>query len=435
MNVFHGADQIRHLLRRHAAPVGNSAADLDGLVDLAGDAEIVMLGTPSQGMREANELRLELSRRLIIERGFHAVATDGDWLEARSLDRFARGGVESWECSGFPAWHWDNPGMRDFAGWLRETNRRRVDGGVGVYGLDVFGLHRSMNGIVGLLGGVDAALAARVTRLYGGIDRFGRDPQNYGLLPVGGVGDEIRGLLVDGLAERWARDAAGLRSDESTAVDGDFIRKWNGRMEGEAWRYFRAMFRSYASSWNHRCLAMMRVIESLAAHLRETRGAVRIIVWAHNSLVGDARATELSWRGEISLGALARDRFGERCRLVGCTSHSGRVTAAAEWMGRPVSQKVPVAPEGSCERLFHRLGLPAFWLDLSRADEVAEILAKPRLQRGIGPVYRPSHGTRVNWFSAMCSAQFDALVHFDRTNPVAAPITVPGSKRGHTVAT
>ena len=434
MNAFHGADRIRQILRSHAAPLGNPASDLDGLVDRVGDAEIVLIGTPSHGMREADEWRIELSRRLIIDRGFNAVATDRDWLEARSLDRFGREGAESLECCGFPGWQWDNPGMRGFASWLRETNHRRRDGGVGVYGLDLFGLQRAMNAIVGLLGGIDPSLAARAISLYSGIDRFGRDPQNYGLLPGDGMGDEVRGLLVDRLAERWAGDAVGPGAATGLGVDGDFIRQWNARMQTDAWHYFRAMFRSYASSWNHRCLGMMRVIESLAAHLRETRGAARVIVWAHNSLAGDARATELSWRGETSLGALARDLFGDRCRLVGCTSHSGKVTAAAEWMGSPVFQKVPVAPEGSCERLFHRLGIPAFWLDLARGDELAEILAKPLLQRGIGTVYRPSHGTRVNWFSASCSAQFDALVHFDRTSPLAAPATVPGLRRGRTVA-
>lgn len=434
MNAFYGADHIRQLLRCRAVPVGNSAADLDGLVNLVGDAELVLLGTPSLGMREASELRIELTRRLIVERGFNALATDGDWLVGRSVDRFARGECEGWECAGFPEWEWDHPGMRDFAGWLREGNRRRLDGGVGVYGLDVFGLHRSMNELVRELGGIDPALAARVRRLYGGIDRYGRDPQNYGLLAGGGVGDEVCGRLVDRLAERWGEDAAGLRAAGWAGVDGDFIRKWTDRMEAEAWQYFRAMFRSYASSWNQRCLALMGVIESLAEHLRATRGGARIIVWAHNALAGDAGATELSWRGETSLGALAREFFGDGCRIVGCTGHSGRVTAAAEWMGRAVSQKVPVAPEGSCERLFHRLGIPAFWLDLSREDEVGEMLAKPRLQRGIGTVYRPSHGTRVNWFNAACSAQFDALAHFERSNPVIVPAAVEGKGLVRTVA-
>jgi erythromycin esterase-like protein len=432
MSAIRGADGIRQRLRCRAAPVGNSTADLDGLAELVGDAEVVVLGTPSQGMREANDLRFELSRRLIAGRGFHAVAMDADWMEGRRLDRLARGGSGWLECSGFPAWEWDHPGMREFMDRLAETNRRRDDGGVGVYGLDLFGLRRAMNGIVRMLGGIDPALAARAVRLYGGIDRFGRDPQNYGLLA--GVEDDVRRLLVDRLAECWACDADPVHEADAGGVDGGFIRKWNARMGEEAWPYFRAMFRSYTSSWNHRCLAMMRMLESLAAHLRETRGAARIIVWAHNSLAGDARATELSWRGETSLGALARERFGDRCRLVGCTSHAGKVTAAAEWMGRPVSQKVPAAPEGSCERLFHRLGMPAFWLDLSREDEVAEILAKPLLQRGIGAVYRPAHGTRVNWFSACCALQFDAVVHLDSASPVLAKAAGPGAGPGISTA-
>lgn len=424
MNGSTGEKQLVHVLRRCVVPLRGAVGEFDGLREFCGDAEVVVLGAPSSGMREPFEQRAMITRRLVEECGFDAVALEADWLATRRLDRFVRGNRDEsgphavlGAFGGFPSWCWRHAGMLRFIEWLREFNRTNQRGAfTRLCGLDLYGLHRSMNEIVFHLGQRDRSLAAAVRSGYGHVDRFGRDPQNYGLVSCQEMDDKTRSALVRLLAAKRERESARLRETD-TGADG-FTAHGNERLGSGARGYYRSMFRSYTSSWNQREFMMMAVLSDLAAHLREVRGRARIVVWTHNSHAGDARATELSWRGETSLGALARDHFGKNCRLVGFTSHTGRVTAADGWLRKPRSRAVLSAPQGSVEHLFHQLGLPAFWCDLTTAEQGSGILSRPRLQRGIGLVYHPVHGTRGNWFNACVSGQFDAVVHCEHTRAI-----------------
>lgn len=435
MNGSSGDKQLVHALRRRVVPLRGALDFCDGLRDFAGDAEVVVLGAPSHGMREPFERRAMITRWLVEECGFNALALEADWLATRRLDRFVRGrggeddphaALEAF--GGFPSWCWRHAGMRRFIEWLRGFNRTNPRGAViGLCGLDLYGLHRSMNDIVFHLGQRDRLLAAAVRAGYGHVDRFGRDPQNYGLVSCQEMDDATRCRLVHLLAVEREREAA--RLTEADAQADEFTTRWNARLGSGAGWHYRAMFRSYTSSWNHREKMMMEVLSDLAAHLRQSQGKARIVVWTHNAHAGDARATELSWRGETSLGALVRDQFEGNCRLVGFTTHSGRVTAADGWLRRPRSRAVRAAPLGSIENLFHQVGLPAFWCDFTKPDETTGILSRPRLQRGIGLVYHPVHGTRGNWFNACVTGQFDAVIHGEHTR-ATEPLHAVTRQRG-----
>jgi len=177
------------------------------------------------------------------------------------------------------------------------------------------------------------------------------------------------------------------------------------------------MFRGRASSWNLRDRHMVETIEALVAHLNGSRHP-KAIVWAHNSHLGDARATEMSQHGELNVGQLVRERFEEEAILIGFSTHHGSVTAASDW-GEPAERKnVRPALHGSYEELFHQTGLSRFWIDLRNAGDKVGILYGPRLERAIGVIYRPETERLSHYFYARLPKQFDAIIHIDETRAV-----------------
>ncbi len=160
-------------------------------------------------------------------------------------------------------------------------------------------------------------------------------------------------------------------------------------------------------------------LDALLRHLGRRTDHPRVVVWEHNSHIGDARATEMGWRGELNVGQLARERHGnEEVALVGFTTHDGTVTAASDWDLPPRRRRVvPALPDGY-ERLLHETGLGDFWLWLDHGTPAAAALDDPRLERAIGVVYRPESERASHWFRAHLPTQFDAVIHVDRSTAV-----------------
>jgi erythromycin esterase-like protein len=181
--------------------------------------------------------------------------------------------------------------------------------------------------------------------------------------------------------------------------------------------YYRAMFQGSVQSWNIRDRHMMSTLEALIAHVSRTNGEARAVVWAHNSHVGDARATSMAARGELNVGQLSRQHFHTRCRSIGFTTHTGTVTAASNWDDPAERMTVRPSLAGSYERLFHEVGLPAFLLPLSDRS-LRATLETPRLERAIGVIYRPETERASHYFTARLPHQFDAIVHIDTTSAV-----------------
>ena len=202
------------------------------------------------------------------------------------------------------------------------------------------------------------------------------------------------------------------------AADEFFFAEQNARLVKNAEQYYRKMFRSNASSWNQRDEHMMETLVELVAHLQSQQGSAKVVVWAHNSHLGDARATEMSQRGELNIGQLVRQAFPYQSKLIGFTSYTGTVTAASGWHLPAERKNVPPGIEGSYEKLFHQVGIPKFWLDFSRENSAVEALRSARLERAIGVVYLPESERQSHYFKADLVAQFDAILHFDLTRAV-----------------
>jgi erythromycin esterase-like protein len=233
-----------------------------------------------------------------------------------------------------------------------------------------------------------------------------------------GVGEPCRRRVFEQLVELRRRAGAYLARDGSAAEDEYFFAEQNAAVVANAEEYYRTMFGDRAGSWNQRDRHMADTLDELLAHLDRHGGSAKVVVWAHNSHVGDARSTEMAQRGELNIGQLMRERHGADAVRVGFTTYSGTVTAASDWGGPAERMRVRPAAPNSWEALFHETGIPSFMLARLKEGASSHALRDPRLERAIGVIYRPRTERASHWFSASVSMQFDALVHIDGTRAV-----------------
>jgi erythromycin esterase-like protein len=396
------------------------------LIDAIGDARVVLLGEATHGTHEFYRERAFITRRLIAERGFNAVAIEGDWPDTYRINRYVRGVGHDEDTIGslsdfgrFPTWMWRNADVLDFVGWLRTHNDARPPGWrTGFYGLDLYSLRSSAQAVLAYLDKVDPDAARRARARYGCFDRFGDELQRYGYAASFGLSPSCEREVVAQLVDLHQRRAEYASRNGRIAPDDYFFAEQNARLVRNAEMYYRTMFHGHVESWNLRDRHMTETIGELLAFLERVRPGARLVVWAHNSHLGDARATEMGARGELNVGQLVRAKFGSSAALVGFTTHHGTVTAASEWDGPAHRKHVRPSLAASYERLFHEVGISRFLLRLRTDAELATALEGPRLERAIGVLYLPETERQSHYFHARLSEQFDYVLHFDETRAV-----------------
>jgi erythromycin esterase-like protein len=412
-------------LKKMAWPLTGARQDYDPLLEQIGDSNFALLGEASHGTHDFYRQRAEITKRLITEKDFTAVAAEADWPDAYRVNRFVRGEPGDSEAvealSGFkrfPTWMWRNADVLDFLGWLRHHNDLLPPGKIraGFYGLDLYSLYESIAAVLQYLDKVDPEAARRARYRYACFDHFGEDVQRYGYEAEFGLSpsceDEVIEQLVElrkKAAERFLRE--GLPDNEL------FFAEQNARVIRNAEQYYRMMFQNNVTSWNLRDRHMTETLEALFTHLKRRDGHAKLVVWAHNSHLGDARATELGRRGEWNVGQLARERYGRDAVLVGFTTYTGTVTAASNWNGPAEQKRVrPALPE-SWEALFHKLAIPDFLWNVTDGS-TAIAIPEPLLERAIGVIYMPDIERVSHYFQADLQRQFDSILHFDVTRAV-----------------
>src|SRR5438876_7398556 len=402
------------ILRKSLHPLVGSAEDYDPLLEIVSDARFVLLGEASHGTHEFYRERAEITKRLIAEQGVTAVAAEADWPDAYRVNLFVRGegGDETAaealdDFRRFPTWMWRNADVIDFVGWLREWNDALPPGAakVGFYGLDLYSLYTSMGSVLAYLDEVDPDAAVRARRRYACFDHFNRDPQVYAYETTFGGAEPCERQAVEQLVELHNRAAELARSDGWLAQDLQFYAEQNARLVANAEAYYRAVFYGRSESWNLRDRHMAETLETLVAHLDRTEGPTRAAVWAHNSHVGDATATQFGEIDQLNIGRLMRERHGEETLIVGFTTYTGTVTAASDWGAEAERKRVRPALEGSWEDRFHRIGLPGFLLTPTGSARGRQ------LERAIGVIYKPETERFSHYFEARLADQFDAPVH------------------------
>ncbi len=393
------------------------------LLDAVGDASLVLVGEASHGTHEFYQARAELTKALIVKRGFNVVAVEADWPDAYRVNRWVRHASDDPDAETaladfvrFPRWMWRNHDVVAFTAWLREHNSPLDPSSrVGIYGLDLYSLHRSIEAVLAYLAKVDPAAAERAKYRYGCFEDFGEDTQAYGYAATIGLSRSCETDVIAQLVELRRRAADYASRDGRIAADDYFFAEQNARLVRNAENYYRAMFAGRSESWNLRDTHMMETLQALAGHIREMSGDARAVVWAHNSHLGDARATEMGEHGELNLGQLARQTYGGAAKLIGFTTHTGTVTAASNWDEPAQRRSVRPSMAGSYERLFHDVGIARFVL-LMDVPEIRTALTPRRLERAIGVIYRPETERLSHYFHARLPDQFDAVLHIDATN-------------------
>lgn len=418
-------ERIRHAAEPFADPEEAAAR---GLFDRWGGRRIVLLGEASHGTSEFYQARAAITRRLIERHGFNIVAVEADWPDAAAVDRHVRhlphradGGPAFRR---FPTWMWRNTDVAAFIEWLRSHNSGRPSAErAGFFGLDLYSLSDSIAAVLAYLEDVDPEAAKVARERYGCLTPWQKNPAVYGRAVLSdayrGCEAQVVAQLTDLLAKRmeYARDETGTFLDAAQ----------NARLVASAERYYRAMYYGAAESWNLRDTHMFETL----VHLLEAHGPdAKAVVWAHNSHIGDAAATEMGRvRGELNIGQLCRERYGAEVALVGMGTHAGTVAAAHEWGGAMEVMQVLPAREDSYEFLSHGSGVSRFLLDLRAPgnEALSRELSQPRLERYIGVVYRPQTELMSHYADASLPDQFDAWLWLDRTHAVEPLTRAPGA--------
>jgi erythromycin esterase-like protein len=414
-----GSDAQLQAVRAAAVPVGYSERDYDPLITSIADASRVLLGESTHGTREFYVERGRITHRLVRERGFNAIAIEGDWSPTYRVNLYVRGlgrdrsAAEALRgFNRFPLWMWPNVEFRSFLEALRDHNLTLPAAQrVGIYGMDVYDLYEAADMVVDRLHSLDRGAAERARTHYRCFAAYGRNTHTYGEYSRR-QGKSCQRQAAAVLAE--VRRLPTRTSPEAAEVRFATIRAAASVVAAE--EYFRTVY-SGANAWNVRDLRMSENVEEIASHIAQLSGSPgKVVMWSHNTHSGDARATFAASQGELNLGQLMKQRHGARAYLVGFFTHAGTVHAATEWdqPGRDFDLR-PALPE-SYAGVFHRTGVPSFMLVLRGNRSLSRHLSTPMLERAVGVVYVRDNERHAHYFEAVLAEQFDAAIFFDRTN-------------------
>ena len=396
---------------------------IDGLLERIGDAKIVLLGEASHGTSEFYTARQEITKALIEKKGFNLVCAEADWSDAEQINNYVRNQYKSKDWmpfARFPEWMWKNKEVLDFVEWLKKYNTKR-NNTIGFYGLDLYGLENSIDLVIKYLEDIDSDLAALAKTRYSCIMPYMANPSEYGKLvktkKLQSCEKEVLKMLFDLLKNK-------NKLNHSQAY---FYAYQNATVVVDAERYYKAMYYGSAESWNLRDFHMFYTLKSLLSYYGNDSKA---IVWAHNSHIGNALATEMYARGEINIGHLCKEYFGSKSYNIGFGTHTGTVAAAENWGEAMKVMNVNDSVAESYEQLCHKTNVFNFTLPL-RAEhsekKLREFLNTPRLERAIGVVYRPETELRSHYFKTVLPSQFDEYIWFNKTNAIT-PINTKTEK-------
>lgn len=412
---------LTEAIRNAATPLKGDASDYDTMLEMTRDKHFILMGEATHGTHEFYQARVEATKRLIREQGLNAIAIEGDWPSVYRVNRYVRGiGPDQSvnealsDFRRFPLWMWRNTVVHDFVNWLKEYNagQKPLDQ-VGIYGLDMYSLYESIAAVLDYLDQVDPEAAAEARERYECLDDVANE-KRYGYGVHLGRLPSCEDDVVAQLEAIRSKAAEHVQQGGMAAEDEQFQAEQNARLVKSAEQYYRSMFSSRVSTWNMRDQHMGETLEALQRHITKQRDQpAKLAVWAHNSHLGDARATGMGQRGELNLGQLTRERYGEDSLLVGFTTYTGTVTAASNWDGPAECKKVRPGLADSHEKQMHDVGIENFFLPLG--GEVGQALRRDRLERAIGVLYLPESERASHYFRARLPQQFDALFHFDVT--------------------
>jgi erythromycin esterase-like protein len=406
---------------------GDYTKTIDSIVTAIGNACVVMIGEMTHGTDEFYRYRAELTKRLISEKGFSFVAVEGDWPDSQRVDKFVKGASTNDICASdsldnfkrYPQWMWRNFIVEEFITWLKNFNLQKKEEKVGFHGLDLYALS-SMNYVLNYLDKVDKTSAQKARGRYSTFQKYeGKESQYHRDLQsrtITSCEDDVNQVLK----ELLQKETEYLKN---STLDEYFEAVQNARVAKGAEEYYRKSNLGGNVTWNVRDSHMCETVKNLFKHYKNCGYKdVKAVLWAHNSHVGDARATQFG-EGEYNLGQLVREHFEiENTFNLGFSTCCGTVTGSLEW-GWPYEFFPLSLPEtDTYEALFHQI-FPGNFLLVFRTNstlltispELNRLLITAKYQRMIGVNYRSETERKSHYVSSCLPYQFDALVHFDET--------------------
>lgn len=422
MNEEEAYEEFIIELNKSIEPITEQADKYATLLEKIGEARYVLIGEATHGTHEFYRARIEITQELIKKKGFTAIAIEGDWPDAYQIHRYIQGkGSDEKEAlqgfQRFPTWMWRNATIPPFLKWLRDYNDQLTpQEKIGFYGLDLYSLYSSAQAVIAYLEKVDPDAANRAKLRYGCFDHLTIDPQTYGYLTSMGIKKPCIKEVIEELLDLQHHALEYIHKDGLAAEDEYFYIIQNARVLKDAEKYYRSMFEGHVLSWNVRDTHMAETFNILNDHLENRSGKpAKIVVWAHNSHVGDARATEMGESGEVNIGQLIREQHDADTYTIGFSTYDGFVTAASKWGGLAERKSINPGLEGSYEHLFHQLKYKNFLLHLTKNKHLEHLLDIYRLQRAIGVVYCPETERMSHYYFTRLPYQFDSIIHFDTT--------------------
>lgn len=421
-------------IQRLARPLTGEPSDYDQILASIGEKAIVLLGEATHGTHEFYRIRFEITKRLIEEKGFTAVALEADWPDCIHVNRHIRTQNQNQNRNHshdvdmlkalsafqrFPMWMWRNTDFLQMVEWLRGYNlRESTEQEVSLYGLDLYSLYTSIRAVIQYLKSVDPASATRAQQLYSCFEPAHQDAVRYGRRVAVGAQNDCEDAAIEVAQGLLSERQLGLQLDDAMLDPEElFYARLNADAVKDAEKYYRNLFNPGVNTWNIRDLHMTETVEKILDYLSEQNRDAKIVIWAHNSHVGDDRATEMGRHGQFNIGQLLRERYSDQTFTLGFTTYEGSVQAADEWDHPPRLKTIRPAHESSFEGLFHQVQIPNFYLHL-QDPKIYQRLRDERLERAIGVIYSPATERISHYFHARIADQFDALIHIDRSHGV-----------------
>jgi len=412
-------NEVLEEIRKLAQPYhGADDAGSSALLQQAGQADFVLLGEASHGTSQFYTDRAALSKRLITEYGFRFIAVEGDWPACYTLNRYVKGYEDAGasardalrDFERWPSWMWANREIVELAEWLRDYNKDKPEADkVGFYGIDMYSLWESMESLLGYLEAKPGADLEAAKRAFECFEPHGRDEQRYGASSAlfGESCEEEVIALLRKLQDKWQHADRNDREDVFSA-------EMNALAVAGAESYYTTMIRHDADSWNVRDRHMVSALERLMTFHGE---GARVVVWEHNTHIGDARATDMAEDGMVNVGQLLREKYGDKVFAIGYGTYTGTVIAGRSWGMELEVMPVPRAMANSWEELLHRVS-SADKLLLFRGAEPSILDEVTVGHRAIGVVYHPER-ERGNYVPSVMTQRYDAFICFDETTALS----------------
>jgi len=422
---FNQKSTLINTIRNTAYPLSNDPKSYYPLLDRIADAHFVLLGEATHGTSQFYTARAQITSLLIKEKRFNVIAIEADFPEVQPINQFLKSNqirnsaAESLDgFRRFPVWMWKNKEMLSFIEQLKSINlQKSPESKVAFYGLDLYSMYLSIEAVISYLDKVDPDAAAMARKRYACFYRYGNDDDSYGQA-MNYVKENCQKQVIEQLLELQKKRNEYLQKNNLQGNEELFYAEQNAKVAKDAEQYYREMFSRRAKTWNLRDLHMADMVEEVSNHIKKINGSAKIVVWAHNSHVGNALATEFSESEELSLGQLVLYRHWGDCYLVGFTTYNGTVAAASQWGAKVEKKTLNPAIDGSYEELFHNTDIKTFLLDFNDLPSDLEAFKQNHLERSVGVVYTPESERVSHYFNARMADQFHAVIHIDSTSAV-----------------